>query len=62
MPDCAAQPACSRLVQAPSARYSMMPPAIEPTVPSASTSCRGESFSAAPTPAAAPMAPNTAVG
>ena len=44
MPDCAAQPACSRLVQAPSARYSMMPDAIEPTVPSASTICRGVEF------------------
>src|SRR6266700_321297 len=61
-PDCAAQPACRRLVQAPSARYSMMPLAIEPTLPSASTSSRGLSLSAAPTPAAAATAPNTAVG
>ena len=40
----------------------MMPPAIEPAMPSASTSWRGVSLSAAPTPAAAAMAPNTAVG
>ena len=39
IPDCAAQPACIRLVQVPSARYSMMPEAIEPTTPSASTIC-----------------------
>src|SRR6516165_2344861 len=57
-----AQPGCRRLVQAPSARYSMMPPAMEPTMPSASTSWRGLSLSAAPTAAAAAMAPNTAVG
>ena len=34
-PDCAAQPACMRLVHAPSARYSMMPDAILPAMPSA---------------------------
>jgi len=32
IPDCAAQPACSRLVQAPSARYSMIPPAMLPAI------------------------------
>ena len=62
MPDCAAQPACMRLVQVPSARYSMMPEAIEPTTPSASTICFRSSLSALPTAAAAPIAPNTAVG
>ena len=62
MPDCAAQPACMRLVQVPSARYSMMPDAIEPTTPSASTSCAFFQPSALATAAAAPMAPNTAVG
>ena len=51
-----------RLVQLPSARYSMMPPAMEPAMPSASTICLRSSCRAAPTPAAAPMAPNTAVG
>src|ERR1700747_3170582 len=56
MPACAAQPACSRLVHAPSARYSMMPPAIEPALPNASTSWRGEICNAAPTPAAASTA------
>ena len=40
----------------------MMPPAIEPTMPSASTSWRASSLSAAPTPAAAAMAPKIAVG
>ncbi len=40
----------------------MMPPAMEPAMPSASTSWRAVSLSAAPTPAAAAMAPNTAVG
>src|SRR5438552_996040 len=48
MPDCAAQPACSRLVQAPSARYSMMPPAMLPAMPSASTICFALRPSAAP--------------
>src|SRR5258708_3177626 len=62
MPDCAAQPACSRLVQAPSARYSMMPPAMLPAMPSASTICLALSPRAAPTPAAAPIAPKIAVG
>ena len=46
MPDCAAQPACIRLVQVPSARYSMMPEAIEPMMPSASTICFWSSLSA----------------
>ena len=49
MPDCAAQPACMRLVQVPSARYSMMPDAMEPTMPSASTICFWSSRSALPT-------------
>src|SRR3954464_10299510 len=45
-----------------SARYSMMPLAIEPTTPSASTNCRALSRIAVATPAAAPKAPSTAVG
>ena len=40
----------------------MMPEAIEPTTPSASTICFLSSLSALPTAAAAPIAPNTAVG
>ena len=62
MPDCAAQPGCSRFVQAPSARYSMMPPAMLAAMPSASTICFAFRPSAAPTPAAAPIAPKIAVG
>src|SRR5450756_2183642 len=61
-PDCAAQPGCSRLVQAPSARYSMMPDAKLPAMPSASTICLALSPGAAPTPAAAPITPKIAVG
>jgi hypothetical protein len=63
MPDCAAQPACRRLVQVPSARYSMMPLAIEAAGDAERVDhLLGVEPSAAPTPAAAPMAPNTAVG
>ena len=40
----------------------MMPPAMEPAMPSAWTSCVRFKPSAAPAPAAAPIAPNTAVG
>ena len=40
----------------------MMPLAMLPAMPSASTICLRSSRSAAPTPAAAPIAPNTAVG
>ena len=40
----------------------MMPDAMLPAMPSASTVCFLSSFSAAATPAAAPIAPNTAVG
>jgi hypothetical protein len=53
---------CMRLVHAPSAKYSMMPDDMLAAIPIASTSCRESSLSAAPTPAAAPIAPNTAVG
>src|SRR5260370_479971 len=47
---------------APSERYSMMPPAMLPAMPSASTICLALSPSAARTPAAAPIAPKIAVG
>ena len=40
----------------------MMPLAMLPAMPSASTVCLRSSRSAAATPAAAPIAPNTAVG
>ncbi len=40
----------------------MMPLAMLPATPRASTICAGVKRSAAPTPAAAPIAPNTAVG
>jgi len=43
-------------------QISMMPPAILPAMPSASTICLALRPSAAPTPAAAPMAPKIAVG
>ena len=43
-PACAAQPGCRRLVQAPSARYSMMPDAMLPAMPSASTIWRRSQF------------------
>src|SRR5919197_1098467 len=49
MPACAAQPGCRRLVHAPSARYSMMPLASEPTTPSAFTHCAFGSRSAVAT-------------
>ena len=62
IPDCAAQPACMRLVEDPSARYSMIPDAMLPAIPSADAMAGGGSRSAALTPAAAASAPNTAVG
>ena len=40
----------------------MMPDAMLPAMPSALTHCAGVSRSALATPAAAPNAPNTAVG
>ncbi len=40
----------------------MMPLAMLPAIPMASTRWRGGSLSAAPTPAAAPIAPNSQVG
>ena len=40
----------------------MMPLAMEPAMPSALVSWRASSFNAAPTPAAAAIVPNTAVG
>ena len=40
----------------------MMPDAMLPAMPSALVSCRGDRRSVAPTPAAAPSAPITAVG
>ena len=62
MPDCAAQPACMRLVHVPSARYSMMPDAMLPAMPSADASAGCGRRSAAPTAPAAASAPKTAVG
>ena len=53
MPDCAAHPACIRLVHAPSARYSMMPDAMLPAIPSADAIAVGGSRSAAATAPAA---------
>ena len=61
-PDWAAQPACIRFVQVPSARYSIIPEAMLPAIPSAETSASGGSRRAAPAAAAAAIAPNTAVG
>jgi hypothetical protein len=62
MPDCAAQPACMRFVDVPSARYSMMPDAMLPAMPSADVAACASSRNAAATPAAAASAPITAVG
>jgi len=62
MPDCAAQPGCMRLVHVPSARYSMIPAAMEPAMPSAFTNSVLLRFKTVPAAAAAPIAPRTAVG
>ncbi len=61
-PDCAAAPACKRLVQLPSARYSMMPEDRLPDMPSALTIRSAGNPRAAATAAAAAGAPMTAVG
>jgi len=51
-----------RLVHVPSARYSMIPEAMEPAMPRVFTSWGFEKLNATPAAAAAPIAPSTAVG
>src|SRR5688572_31227697 len=61
-PDCAAQPACSRLVEDPSARYSMMPEAMLPAMPSPSVIAGAPSPLTIAAEIVAAKVPSTAVG
>src|SRR5581483_278973 len=56
------QPGWSRLVQVPSARYSMMPELWLPQMPKASTHCSAFNRYNLPAAAAAPKVPHSAVG
>jgi len=62
MPDCAAQPGCMRLVQAPSSRNSMLPAAMDSAMPCPLTSACGDSPISVPAASVQPKMPIRPVG